>query len=55
MPPKPMAQTRASARIRGKSDSIDALAARAVLREPDLPIASHDQTSRELKLLVDRP
>jgi transposase len=50
-----MAQARASARTRGKSDPIDALAvARAVLREPDLPVASHDIVSRELKLLVDR-
>jgi transposase len=50
-----MAQTRASARTRGKSDPIDALAvARAYLREPDLSIASHDEVSRELKLLVDR-
>lgn len=55
VPPKLMAQTRASARTRGKSDPIDALAvARAFLREPDLPIASHDEISRELKLLVDR-
>lgn len=55
VPPKLMAQTRASARTRGKSDPIDALAvARAVLREPDLPVASHDEVSRELKLLVDR-
>jgi transposase len=55
VPPKLMAQTRASARTRGKSDPIDALAvARAFLREPDLPIASHDEVSRELKLLVDR-
>jgi transposase len=55
VPPKLMAQTRASARTRGKSDPIDALAvARAVLREPDLPIACHDEVSRELKLLVDR-
>ena len=55
VPPKLMAQTRASARTRGKSDPIDALAvARAVLREPDLPVASHDAISRELKLLIDR-
>ncbi len=55
VPPKLMAQVRASARTRGKSDPIDALAvARAVLREPDLPVASHDEVSRELKLLVDR-
>lgn len=53
--PKLTAQTRASARTRGKSDPIDALAvARAVLREPDLPTACHDTVSRELKLLVDR-
>jgi len=50
-----MAQTRASARTRGKSDPIDALAvARAYQREPDLPVASHDEVSRGLKLLVDR-
>src|ERR1700759_5205983 len=55
VPPKLMAQTRASARTRGKSDPIDALAvARACLREPDLPVATHDEVSRELKLLVDR-
>lgn len=55
VPPKLMAQTRASARTRGKSDPIDALAvARAYLREPDLPVASRDEVSRELKLLVDR-
>jgi transposase len=55
VPPKLMAQARASARTRGKSDPIDALAvARAVLREPDLPVAAHDEVSRELKLLVDR-
>jgi transposase len=55
VPPKLMAQTRASARTPGKSDPIDALAvARGFLREPDLPVASHDEVSRELKLLVDR-
>lgn len=55
VPPHLMAQTRASARTRGKSDPIDALAvARAVLREPGLPVASYDEVSRELKLLVDR-
>lgn len=55
VPPKMMAEQRRIARTRGKSDPIDALAvARAVLREPDLPVASHDETSRELKLLVDR-
>ena len=55
VPPKLMAHTRASARTRGKSDPIDALAvARAYLCEPDLPVASHDEVSREFKLLVDR-
>jgi transposase len=55
VPPKLMAQTRTSARTRGKSDPIDALAiARAALREPDLPRAEHTHASRQLKLLVDR-
>jgi transposase len=54
VPPKLMAGARSSARTRGKSDPIDALAiARAVLREPDLPVATHDTVSREIKLLVD--
>lgn len=55
VPPRMMAEQRRVARTRGKSDPIDALAvARAAQREPDLPVASHDETSRELKLLVDR-
>lgn len=55
VPPKMMAEQRRIARTRGKSDPIDALAvARAALREPDLPVATHDEASRELKLLVDR-
>lgn len=54
VPPKLMAGARASARTRGKSDPIDALAiARAALREPDLPVATHDSVSREIKLLID--
>jgi transposase len=54
VPPKLMALTRTSARTRGKSDPIDALAiARAALREPDLPRAEHTHASREVKLLVD--
>jgi transposase len=54
VPPKLMARARASARTRGKSDPIDALAiARAALREPDLPVAEHTHASREVKLLVD--
>ncbi len=55
VPPKMMAEQRRVARTRGKSDPIDALAvARAAQREPNLPVASHDEQSRELKLLVDR-
>jgi transposase len=55
VPPKMMAEQRRTARTRGKSDPIDALAvARAFLREPTLPVASHDEVSREAKLLVDR-
>ena len=55
VPPKLMARTRASARTRGKSDPIDALAiARAALREPDLPAAHLDQTALDLRLLTDR-
>jgi transposase len=55
VPTKLMAQTRKSARQRGKSDPIDAESvARAVLREPGLPVASHDEVSRELKVLTDR-
>lgn len=55
VPPKMMAEQRRIARTPGKSDPIDALAvARAFLRQPDLPVASHDDASRELKLLVDR-
>lgn len=54
VPPKLMAGVRQSARTRGKSDPIDALAiARAALREPHLPVAEHTHVSRELKLLVD--
>jgi len=54
VPSQLMAGTRRGARTRGKSDPIDALAvARAALREHDLPVAHHDQPSRELKLLVD--
>jgi len=54
VPPKLMALTRTSARTRGKSDPIDALAiARAAVREPGLPRAEHTHASREFKLLVD--
>jgi transposase len=55
VPPKLMAGARKSARTRGKSDAIDALAiARAALREePELHPASHDEAARELKLLVE--
>lgn len=54
VPPKLMAGARASARTRGKSDPIDALAiARAAWREPNLPVATLDGVEREIKLLVD--
>ncbi len=54
VPPKLMAGARQSARTRGKSDPIDALAiARAALRETNLPVAEHTDASREVKLLVD--
>jgi transposase len=54
VPPKLMAAARDSARTRGKSDPIDALAvARAGLREPDLPVAQLDGPARQLRLLVD--
>jgi transposase len=55
VPTKLMKGVRGSTRTPGKSDPIDAAAvARAVLREPDLPVACHDGISRELKLLIDR-
>lgn len=55
VPPHLMSRSRASLREQGKSDPIDALAvARAVLREPELPVACHNQHSMELRLLVDR-
>lgn len=55
VPPKLMASCRRSARTRGKSDPIDALAvARAAQREPGLPVARLDGPERELRLLVDR-
>jgi transposase len=48
------AGARRTARTVGKSDSIDALAvARAALREPGLPVATHDPELHDLKLLVD--
>lgn len=54
VPPKLMAHARDAARTYGKSDPIDALAvARAALREPDLPIARLDASTRDLRLLVD--
>ena len=49
-----MAEQRRIARTRGKSDPIDAAAVAGPRDEPDLPVASHDDVSRELKLLVDR-
>ena len=55
VPPRLTAPQRRRGRVRGKSDSIDALAvARAALQEPSLdgPRAG-EETLRELKLLVD--
>lgn len=52
--PKLMAGARRSGRAPGKSDPIDALAvARAVLREPDLPVATLDGPDRQVRLLID--
>jgi transposase len=52
--PKLMAGARRSARTRGKSDPIDALAvARAALREPGLPVAHLEGPAREVRVLVD--
>jgi transposase len=49
-----MAGARRSARERGKSDAIDALAvARAALRERELPVAALEGASREIRLLLD--
>lgn len=56
VPTKLMAETRRSARSRGKSDSIDAIAvARAALREglDELPAARLDGPELDLRLLVD--
>ena len=54
VPPKLMAGARRSARERGKSDAIDALAvARAALREPRLPSARLAGPEREIRLLLD--
>ena len=54
VPPKLMARARSSARTRGKSDPIDALAvARAALREDGLPTAHLDQQALDVRLLVD--
>jgi transposase len=54
VPPRLMAGARRSARQRGKSDAIDALAvARAALREPALPSARLEGREREIRLLLD--
>ena len=54
VPPKLMAGARRSARQRGKSDAIDALAvARAAVREPALAAAQLAGVERELRLLTD--
>jgi transposase len=55
VPTRLMHRSRRSSRHQGKSDPIDAEAVGlVVLREPGLPVATHDAVSRELKLLVDR-
>jgi transposase len=52
--PKLTANARDAASSFGKSNPSDALAvARAVLREPDLPVAKLDGAEREVRLLVD--
>jgi transposase len=54
VPTQMMAGVRRSARVRGKSDAIDALAvARAAWREPGLPVAQLDGPSRQVRLLGD--
>lgn len=54
VPPKLMAGARRSARQRGKSDAIDAVAvARAFLREPSLPVARLEGPERQIRLLLD--
>jgi transposase len=55
VPTRLMARIRHSGREFGKSDPIDALAvARAVLANPDWPVARHSPGSRDIKLLADR-
>src|SRR5207245_628171 len=54
VPARLMAAVRRTGRELGKSDPIDALAAaRAALREPELPVARLDGETRRLRLLVD--
>jgi transposase len=54
VPTRLMADARRAGRDRGKSDPIDAEAVVwATLRHPDLPVASLDGASREVKLLSD--
>jgi transposase len=54
VPSKLTGVVRKVASTRGKSDPIDALAvARAALREPDLPMAKLDGSSREVRLRLD--
>jgi len=49
-----MTDARRSGRLRGKSDPIDALAvARATWREPNLSVASLNESTRRIRLLVD--
>ncbi|MFF3676235.1 hypothetical protein ACFYYS_19990 [Streptomyces sp. NPDC002120] len=56
VPPKLMAHCRTAARTYRNSDPIDARsAARAALREPDVPTARLDDASRDVRLLMDHP
>jgi transposase len=55
VPTRLMARQRATARTRGKSDPIDALAvARALAREEELPAAVTDEHARKIRLLLAR-
>jgi transposase len=56
VPPKLMAEARRSARQRGKSDAIDAVAvARACLREPSLPVVRTGAARARSPVLARRP
>jgi transposase len=55
VPPLSMARTPAPRRVPGEVGSHRCIGGGTRgLREPDLPVAGHDEVSREFKLLVDR-